>query len=502
MNPLRSLLLATFLLTTLELTNSSSVYAGQKGVPRQGKAEVIAALDSTIPNLMAKARIPGLSIALIWDGRIVWQKGFGVRDKRTGEPVDTQTVFEAASLTKPFFASLAMSLVSSGLIDLDRPLVDYLPKDSIESLLGHPFDYPGFRADWLKRITTRMVLSHSSGLPHGEGGRPYPILFEPGTRFSYSSDGYFYLQKVIEYLLKEPLEETVRKRVIEPLHMSRSSMVWDEHLATNVAIGHSMLGISYGNPRKYTEAHSAASLYTTAGDYAKFIAALMNDTFPGLRSSDLMLAPQIHVADSVAWGLGFGIQQTSSGPTFFQWGDYGIFRNYIVALRSTKRALIYLTNSFFGLAIGKSLVPAALDIDEDFGLRWLPYEQYDSETNQFFYAITERPTEESVGRYQRLREKDSPVTREGVVNDIAYELLRNGQHDKALSFFDLNIKAYPRSANPYDSMGEALEATGDRARAAVYYQKALDLLPSDSSQTETAKSRLKEAFEKHLAGVR
>ena len=468
----------------------------------QTKPEVIAALDSTIPNLITKARIPGLSVALIWGGEVVWEKGYGTKDKLTGEPVDSRTVFEAASLTKPFFATLAMSLVDSGLIDLDRPLIEYISQDSIERALGHPFDYPGFRADWFKRITARMVLSHSSGLPHGQRAKPYPVLFEPGSKFSYSADGYYYLQKVVEHLLREPLDETMRKRVIEPLHMDRSAMVWDDRFSANAAIGHNLLGVSNGSPRKYTEANAAASLYTTAGDYARFVAAVMNGSFPGLRSVDLMLTPQIPVADSVAWSLGFGIEKTSAGPAFFQWGDYGIFRNYIVALRGAKRALVYLTNSFYGLAIGRTLVPLATGIEEDFGLRWLRYEPYDTETSAFFYAIAERPAEDVLRLYHDLRDKNSPATSENVVNFIAYELLRSGAHDKALAFFELNIKAYPGSANTYDSMGEACEKAGDLTRAALYYQKALDAIPGDTTRSEASKAWLKGVSEKNLARVK
>jgi CubicO group peptidase (beta-lactamase class C family) len=492
---------AIFLALLLHFMNPHAIAGGGGIGLGQTKPEVIAALDSTIPNLMAKARIPGLSVALIWDGEVAWEKGYGTKNKKTGEPVDSRTIFEAASLTKPFFASVALSLVDSGVIDLDRPLVEYIPQDSIESGMGHPFDYPGFRADWLKRITARMVLSHSSGLPHGQGGKPYPILFEPGSKFSYSADGYYFLQKAIEHLLREPLQETMRKRIIEPLHMDRSSMVWDDRFSTNVAVGHSLLGITSGSPRKRTEAHAAASLYTTAGDYAKFVAALMRGSFLGPRSVDQMLTPQINVSDSVSWSLGFGIEKTSSGAAFFQWGDYGIFRNYVVALRSRGRALVYLTNSFFGLAIGKTLVPVATGIEEDFGLRWLAYEPYDSETSAFFYAIAERSAEESVRLYHDLRSKDSPATGEDVVNGIAYELLRSGAHDKALVFFELNIQAYPKSANPYDSMGEACETVGDLDRAAINYQKALDALPNDTTRSEASKARLREIFQKNLTRV-
>jgi CubicO group peptidase (beta-lactamase class C family) len=481
--------------------NQKAIALSPADGPGRTKTEVIAALDSAIPDLMEKARIPGLSVALVWDGKVAWEKGYGIKDRKTGEPVNTQTVFEAASLTKPFFASVAMGLADSGMIDLDKPLVEYMSQDSIEKGIGHSFDYPGFRADWFKRITTRMVLSHSSGLPHGQRAKPYPILFEPGTKFSYSADGYYLLQMAIRRILREPLEETMRKRAIEPLHMDRSSMVWDDRFSTNVAVGHTLLGISNGSPRRYSEANAAASLYTTAGDYAKFVAAVMAGSFPAPETVDLMLTPQIPVADSVSWSLGFGIEKTSEGAGFFQWGDYGIFRNYIVALRGRGRALVYLTNSFYGLAIGKILVPLALGIEEDYGLRWLHYEPYDSEISKFFYAIAERPAGESVDLYHELRKKNSPATSENIVNTISYELLNSGARDKALVFFELNINAYPKSANTYDSMGEGCEAAGDTARAATYYRKALEMLPGDTTRTVETKARIKPIFEEHLARV-
>lgn len=501
MKSAQALLFSVHCLLILLVLNSGALAGDYSVSSRQTAAETIAALDSVIPVLMAKARIPGLSVALVWDGEVAWEKGYGIRDKTTGEPVDTRTVFEAASLTKPFFAALAMSLAASGALDLDRPLVDYVPRDSIESGMGHPFDYPGFRADWAKRITPRMALSHSSGLPHGQRGKPYPILFEPGTQFSYSADGYFLLQKAIERLLGESLGETMRKRVIQPLGMDRSSMVWEDRFSGNAAVGHTLLGISNGAIRERAEANAAASLYTTAGDYARFVAALLKGSFPGSPSIDRMLAPQIRVADSVSWSLGFGIENTSSGAAFFQWGDYGIFRNYVVALRGERRALVYLTNSFYGLAIGNDLVPFAMGFTEDFGLRWLRYEPYNSEVSTFFYAIAERPSEESVRLYHELRSKNSPATGEDLMNTIGYELLRSGAHEKALVFFELNTKAYPKSANTYDSMGEACETMGDLARASECYRKALDALPADTTRNEASKARLKEAFEKNLARV-
>ena len=205
-------------------------------------ADVTADLRAEIPSLMKQARIPGLQIALVRDGRIAWHRNFGVRDAKTGDRVTDDTIFEAASLTKPFFAYYAMKLVDQGALDLDRPLVAYLPAAEVVKILGHPLEEKEFRRDWLEKITARHVLSHSSGFPHGEGGKPYPLAFEPGTKWKYSADGYYYLQAVIERLKGEPLDKLMQKDVLDPLGMTRSCMVWKPDYETVMASGHGMLG--------------------------------------------------------------------------------------------------------------------------------------------------------------------------------------------------------------------------------------------------------------------
>jgi CubicO group peptidase (beta-lactamase class C family) len=290
------------------------------------KEALIAEIDRAIPDLMKKANIPGLSIAVIRDGQLLWTKGYGIKSAKTGDLVTEDTIFEAASLTKPFFAYVAMKMVESDGLNLDKPLIEYVPRDYLEKkYVEHSLDLEGFRQDWFRKITARHVLSHSSGLPHGEERKPLPIFFEPGTQYRYSADGYMYLQRVIEYLKGEPLEEIMKKMAIEPLGMKASSLVWQERYEKEAAVGHDFLGETDGQFRKRTRAHAAATLYTTAKDYAKFVMAMLNDT--GLKPETIaaMLKPQINVDKNVFWGIGFGLEMTESGEAFWQWGDYGTF---------------------------------------------------------------------------------------------------------------------------------------------------------------------------------
>ena len=98
----------------------------------EDSATIVSDLNTLIPALMKKGRVPGLQIVLIRDGKIVWEKAFGVKSTANGEPVTSDTIFEAASLTKPYFAYVVMKLVEEGILDLDTPLTRTLSRELIE----------------------------------------------------------------------------------------------------------------------------------------------------------------------------------------------------------------------------------------------------------------------------------------------------------------------------------------------------------------------------------
>jgi CubicO group peptidase (beta-lactamase class C family) len=462
------------------------------------KEKLIVELERMIPDLMKKAAIPGLSIAVVRHGKLLWAKGFGFKSAITNEPVTEATIFEAASLTKPFFAYAAMKLVESGELSLDKPLYEYLPRELIEQGLGHSLDLEGFRADWLRKITARHVLSHSSGLPHGERGKPYPIFFEPGTKYRYSAEGYFLLQKVIEHLKGESLDALMQKTAIDPLGMTASRMVWQDRYEKEAAVGHDVLGETDGKFRKRTEAHAAATLYTTARDYAQFVIAMLNDT--GLKPETIqeMLKPQIDITKDVSWGLGFGLERTANGDAFWQWGDYGTFRNYIVAYKNEKSGLVYLTNSFNGLSIGQDLVKAVFGGGEEPAIAYLNYDQYNSPGTRFFRAVLEKGGEEASRLFTEFRKTHPDKFDEAVVNRIGYQLIGAKRYKEAIAVLRLNIEAYPFSANVYDSLAEAYLNSGDKELAAAYYKKTLEAIPSDPRPDKDFLERIRKGAEEKL----
>jgi CubicO group peptidase (beta-lactamase class C family) len=237
------------------------------------------ALEARLVELMKTAQVPGMSICVVRDG--VQDRGaFGVRNAETKEPIDDDTVFEAASLSKPIVACAVMQLIRAGDLGLDEPLARYIgplvPDDPASAT-----------------ITARHVLSHTTGLPNWRRDEfPLRTYFSPGTRFSYSGEGFVYLQTAIEHITGQSLDALVAQLVLQPLGMHRSSLVWRDSFDENAASGHSMEG-SIVPKFKPDRPNAAYSLHSTASDYCRFVTALMDNTKFAERAGSLWLKPQV-----------------------------------------------------------------------------------------------------------------------------------------------------------------------------------------------------------------
>ena len=447
----------------------------------------IAALQKRIPELMKEGTVPGVSLALISGGRTYWLHAFGLRDAKSGQPVTDDTVFEAASLSKPVFAYAVLKLVEQGKLDLDAPLTKYLPKPYIEGDAR------------LDRITARLVLSHRTGFPNWRGeGNPLTIRFTPGERFSYSGEGFVYLSKVVEQITGKSLKNFMTEAVFLPLGMTGSSYVWREDYDARTATGHDTGG-QPGEKFKPKEANAAASLHTTAKDYALFLEALLNGE--GLKRSTLkeMERPQTAVdpectnctertakelSKSVFWGLGVGIQETKDGESIWHWGDNGAFKCFMVAYPKRKTGVVLFTNGENGLSIASEIVKIALGGEQP-AFRWIKYDAYDSPAMQFAKSVREKGVGAAIAEFQpALLRGDIP---ERSINSTGYQLLGQKKAPDAIRIFQLNVELYPESANVYDSLGEAYMNSGNKELAIQNYEKSLELEPKNSNAVEMLK---------------
>jgi CubicO group peptidase (beta-lactamase class C family) len=428
-------------------------------------------LAARIPALLDSAGIPGLSIAVVEGGSTVWTGAYGVRNAVDRQPVGPETVFEAASLSKPVFAYGLLRLVDRGGFDLDRPLSEYVEMSEFG-------DDPRMDA-----ITGRMILTHTSGISGFAEGGKVTMGFDPGARFRYFGDAWLPLQRAVEAVTGEPVHEFLAREVLEPFGMDHSSFVWDD-LDGDYATPHDELG-NLMEKRTFAEAHIAATLHTTAADYARFLAAVMDGAGLSPESARAFLTPQVDVAPGVTWGLGVGLQDDARGRAFWQWGHWFGSKAYMIAYPESGDGLVFLANGDAGLSILDAVLGTVLGPDQP-GAAWQGYEQFDSPARrarlELLGIFTAEGVEAGMTRMLELESEAAPeALSEAGVNDLGYDLLGDDRFDAAIAVFRRNVERFPESSNTYDSLGEAYLESGQLEAALESYERSVELDPANGN---------------------
>ncbi len=481
--------MASFRSITFTFLLSGALCAAQSSappVPMDASAE--AHLQADIPALMEKAGVPGLSIAVIRNGKTVWLESFGVRSETTKKPVTKDTYFNVGSLSKPVFAYGVLKLVDAGKLKLDEPLAPYLPKEMTEG------------DSRFQQITARFVLSHRTGFPNWPGdGKPLTIHFTPGERFSYSGSGMVFLQKAVEKITGKPLNDYLREAVFEPLGMKHSSYVWNPAFESDVAIGHDLAGVPV-DLFKADQANAAASLETTAEDYATFLDAILQGkglapaTIREMEKTQIAVDPACancidstpsgKLSMSIFWGLGFGIEKTAEGESLWHWGDNGVFKAFFVVRLASKSGVVYMTNSENGLSIGHKILAETLGGEQP-AFDWLKYDNHDAPALSFTRMAREKGAAAALEQFSK--EVASGAISEGTLNQVGYSLMGNKQMADAILVFRKNVELHPDSWNAYDSLGEAYLKDGNKELATKNYQKSVELNPKNENGAEVLK---------------
>ena len=371
---MRTRLLIVLIVSTFVATTS---IAAQSKIRRLDGSTIDAAeVDATVTRLMRAAEVTGVSITILNDKRIAYQKAYGLRDKEKNLPLTLDSVMTAASFTKVAFAALVMQLVDEGVIDLDKPVYQYLPK----ALPEYP-SYTDLANDpRYQKITARMLLSHTSGFANlraFEIDRKLKIHFEPGSRYAYSGEGIELLQFVVETITGRSLTDLMQRRVFEFSGMFRTSMVWQDAFLSDYANGYDEYGRSLGAEQRKTP-DAAGSMLTTPRDFARFMLAVMDHRGLSVTTATQMLTPQIQIfskhqfptfenastdankAIHLSYGLGWGLYSSPYGPAFFKEGHDEGWRNYTVCFPQAGSGIVIMTNSSNGEGIFKELLETLL----------------------------------------------------------------------------------------------------------------------------------------------
>jgi CubicO group peptidase (beta-lactamase class C family) len=320
--------------------------------PEIPMARKIPDLDRLIRAEMARDNIPGLAIALVHDGKVFWTEGYGVANSFTKRVVLADSPFEAASIGKPLTTYAALKLVQDGRLDLHKPLSRYLTKQFVA------------RSPYRDQITAWHVLTHTSGLSNNLLEFTHEVAFKPGARFSHSGVGFMYLQRVIEAITHQPFNDFMKQTVFAQLGMGSTSY-FRSFGDVRIARGHVYLfGRALPMPFVPIAQPNAANLLcSTAPDLAKFASELMDARFVDRNLIRQMLTDQVQgrVGDEpVSWGLGVGLQHTSRGTCFWQWGDNMDFESYLLGCPDEKISVVVLTNSSRGRLVAREVAAKAV----------------------------------------------------------------------------------------------------------------------------------------------
>ncbi|HEX3374267.1 MAG TPA: serine hydrolase domain-containing protein [Edaphobacter sp.] len=353
------------------------------------------AFVASLPHLLDLAWLPGMGIAVVCPGKPVWQHYLGVANASTKTAITAESVFPAASLGKPIFACVVLRLAEQGAIDLDRPLNQYLPENALTG-------------QWGDKVTARHVLTHSTGLPNwrSEDKQKLTPSFELGSRFQYSGEGFFHLQRVVEHITGAGFESIMQERIFKPLSMFSSTYIWLPDAKDRLVAGHNGPNPFYnrdinamvfeviqasGKPLSFWTTEQigdalmkktgkstppppnefipnvAFSLLTTVTDYARFVSALVdpqNATLglsPAMRTA--MQTPVSHVNSALSWGLGIGVEHVDGQSYLWQWGDNGGWKNFILAHPPTRTGIVVFTNGNNGQRVNERILRAATGIE-------------------------------------------------------------------------------------------------------------------------------------------
>jgi CubicO group peptidase (beta-lactamase class C family) len=369
-------LMVTFAAVIAALAASSYASETSTVTRLDGSTITAAEIDATVNRLMKAAEVPGAGIAIFNHGKIAYLKSYGFRDKEKNLPLTVDSVMSGASFSKVAVAYLAVELVDEKVLDLDKPVYQYLHQPLPEysrytDLAGDPR---------YKRITTRMLLNHTSGFANWrwlEDDHKLKIHFEPGSKFAYSGEGIDLLQLVIETVTKESLEDLMQKYVFQPFGMTRTSMIWQDRFETDYANGYDEYGRSVGAHR-WTTADAAGSMQTTVSDFARFMQAVMQGKGLREKTREEMLSPQIAINSKhefptlsdettdanksirLSYGLAWGLYWTPYGKAFFKEGHDDGWRNYTVCFDKLGTGIVIMTNSGNGEGIYKGLLETLL----------------------------------------------------------------------------------------------------------------------------------------------
>ena len=354
------------------------------------------AITLEIDRLANEARVQGLAVAIFNNKNPVYQHTLGYKDFEKKLVLTDSTNIYGASLSKAVFSVLVMKLVADEVIDLDTPLESYLPKKIYEykPLTRWHDDYSDLKSDSLyHKITARMCLAHTTGFQNWRSpDQKLKVFSTPGLKYSYSGEGFVYLQVVLEKITGKGLEQLAQEIVFKPLQMENTSYEWKPRFEKDFVYGHAKNGVAYDKD-KDNEPRSGSTLETTMSDYIKFLTAILNHKLISADSYDEIFSPQIKIHSlaqfnegaqlttdkydniKLSYGLGWGYLETPYGIGVFKGGHGNGFQHCSILFPESGKGILLMSNSDNAESIYKEVLEYTM-ADKYMPWEWLNYIPY------------------------------------------------------------------------------------------------------------------------------
>ncbi len=332
-------------------------------------------IDSTARVLMQREQVQGLALAVIDTGSVVHVAAYGIRNAAR-DPLTTQTIMYAASLTKTAFTYMVMQLVDEGRLKLDTSIADLLPRplpeyDGYHDLAGDP--------RW-RDLTLRSLLTHTSGFANFRGLEKDSTLrfhYDPGTRYGYSGEGFYIAQLVLEEALGLDVGREMQARVFDRFGMTRTSMQWRPDFRANLADGFRIDGTPEPHDER-SRVSAAGSMDTNIEDQARLWAGIVRGDGLTPASRSEMMRSQVPISSvnqfptlvddtnpanetiGLAAGLGLVTFKDPRGQVWFKGGHNEWTGNMVICIERRKRCLVLLSNDVRAERIYPDLTRAIL----------------------------------------------------------------------------------------------------------------------------------------------
>ena len=498
MNQLLSYLIVGWAVFQLSAFHPVAAQIFQKSFEVENREINVKDFNKKIEEVIDKAEIPGLSLAVIDRNEVVFYNTYGYKkyersaqgELKPRRKVNKRTVFEGCSLSKSFFVLAVHQLVDQGVIDLNTPLYRYL-------------EHPRLKHDErYKKITGNMVLNHSSGIENWQyynNPDTLEILIEPGASHVYSGEGYMYLARVLEKLLGKSIEEYMEELVYQPLNLKRTFTTFkNDHKPRNYSIGHDSFKAAQPKYKNYTmeDPDIAGRISTTAQDYAKLLIGifggeyLSRERLDHLTDNNGTFLTEDPAGNVHRYGPGFVVLIDQAGDTaVYQHGNNTYFKGWGCYNITKDSGFVLFANGIRGDKI-RSIIQELLfgikedDITEYPNAVFATLDAYNEEGyNAAFNYLSDQIEENSLSEYE--------------FSELSELFLY--EHPEFSAYISGEMKnRFPNDQAAYLLHGKSLMENHRYQAALANFEKALTLDEGSNTETEALIVWCREQLEKSV----